>query len=121
VSFAAVTLCVASQRVTPKVSVYFVIVSVRKFWIHTRIPNFIKIRYVVLQMKQKEGRTDMTSQLCVHFIPLEQRTQKTLTNVDPAQGIQIGRPSVSVALDHISKWSKKLPCSLKERAHKLEA
>jgi predicted transcriptional regulator len=30
VSFAAITLCVASQRVTPKVSVYFVIDSVRK-------------------------------------------------------------------------------------------
>jgi hypothetical protein len=30
VSFAAVTLCVASQKVIPKVSVYFVIESVRK-------------------------------------------------------------------------------------------
>jgi hypothetical protein len=30
VSFAAITLCVASQRVTPKVSVYFVIDSDRK-------------------------------------------------------------------------------------------
>jgi hypothetical protein len=30
VSFAAITLCVASQRVIPKVSVYFVIDSVRK-------------------------------------------------------------------------------------------
>jgi hypothetical protein len=30
VSFAAITLCVASQRVTPKVSVYFVIDSIRK-------------------------------------------------------------------------------------------
>jgi hypothetical protein len=29
-SFAAITLCVASQRVVPKVSVYFVIDSVRK-------------------------------------------------------------------------------------------
>jgi hypothetical protein len=32
VSFAAITLCVASQRVIPKVSVYFVIDSVRKFF-----------------------------------------------------------------------------------------
>jgi len=30
VSFAAITLCVASQRVIPKVNVYFVIDSVRK-------------------------------------------------------------------------------------------
>jgi hypothetical protein len=30
VSFAAITLCVASQRDIPKVSVYFVIDSVRK-------------------------------------------------------------------------------------------
>jgi hypothetical protein len=30
VSFAAVTLCVASQRVIPKVNIYFVIDSVRK-------------------------------------------------------------------------------------------
>jgi hypothetical protein len=30
VSFAAITLCVASQRVIPKVSLYFVIDSVRK-------------------------------------------------------------------------------------------
>jgi hypothetical protein len=30
VSFVAITLCVASQRVIPKVSVYFVIDSVRK-------------------------------------------------------------------------------------------
>jgi hypothetical protein len=31
VSFAAITLCVASERVIPKVSVYFFIDSVRKF------------------------------------------------------------------------------------------
>jgi hypothetical protein len=30
VSFAAITLCVASQRITPKVSLYFVIDSFRK-------------------------------------------------------------------------------------------
>jgi hypothetical protein len=30
VSFAAITLCVASQRVIPKVSVYFLIESVRE-------------------------------------------------------------------------------------------
>jgi hypothetical protein len=37
VSFAAVTLCVASQRVLIFVSVYFVIDPVRKFWIHPLI------------------------------------------------------------------------------------
>jgi hypothetical protein len=31
VSFVAITLCAASQRAIPKVSVYFVINSVRKF------------------------------------------------------------------------------------------
>jgi hypothetical protein len=36
VSFAAINLRVASQRVIPKVSVYFVIDSVRKFWLHSR-------------------------------------------------------------------------------------
>jgi hypothetical protein len=34
VSFAAITLCVASQRVFISVSVYFVIDSVRKFLLH---------------------------------------------------------------------------------------
>jgi len=37
VSFAAVTLCVASQRVYNVVSVHFLIDSVRKIWIHPRI------------------------------------------------------------------------------------
>jgi hypothetical protein len=36
VSFTAITLCVASQRVFIVVSVYFFIDSVRKFWIHPR-------------------------------------------------------------------------------------
>jgi hypothetical protein len=34
VSFAAITLCVASKRVIPKVSVYFFNDSVRKLYIH---------------------------------------------------------------------------------------
>jgi uncharacterized membrane protein len=37
VSFAAITLCVASQRVFIFVSVYFVVDSVRKLWIHPSI------------------------------------------------------------------------------------
>jgi hypothetical protein len=34
VSFATVALCVASQRVIPNVSVYFVVKSDRQLWIH---------------------------------------------------------------------------------------
>jgi hypothetical protein len=42
VSFAAITLCVASQRVfVVVVVVYFVIDSVRKIWIHPRIDTWI--------------------------------------------------------------------------------
>jgi len=37
VSFATITLCVASQRVIPTVSVYFGVDSVRELWIHPRI------------------------------------------------------------------------------------
>jgi len=37
VSFAAITLCVASQRVFIAVVVYFVIESVRKLSVHPRI------------------------------------------------------------------------------------
>jgi hypothetical protein len=35
VSFAAITLCVASQRVIPKVSVYFVMTQSENFWYET--------------------------------------------------------------------------------------
>jgi hypothetical protein len=43
-SFAAITLCVASQRVfIVVVVVYFVIDSVRKLWMHSRMNvNFMK-------------------------------------------------------------------------------
>jgi hypothetical protein len=37
VSFAATTLCAASQRVMPKVSVYFVMTQSGNFWIHPRM------------------------------------------------------------------------------------
>jgi len=37
VSFAAITLCVASQRVFIVVSVYFVMTQSGNFWIHLRI------------------------------------------------------------------------------------
>jgi hypothetical protein len=38
VSFAAITLCVASQRVFVLVVVYFVMTQSGNFWIHPRIP-----------------------------------------------------------------------------------
>jgi hypothetical protein len=41
VSFAAITLCVASQRVFIVVSVYFVIDSVRNLLVTPRIPQSI--------------------------------------------------------------------------------
>jgi hypothetical protein len=37
VSFAAITLCVASQRVFIVVSIYFVKIQSGNFWIHPRI------------------------------------------------------------------------------------
>jgi hypothetical protein len=37
VSSADLTLCVASQQVIPKVSVYFVMTQSGNFWIHLRI------------------------------------------------------------------------------------
>jgi hypothetical protein len=42
VSFAAINLCVASQRVLIVVSIYFVIDSVRNFWIHRRGLRFFE-------------------------------------------------------------------------------
>jgi hypothetical protein len=41
VSFATITLCIASQRVIQKVSMYFVIDSVRKL---LNIPSYVKSR-----------------------------------------------------------------------------
>jgi len=43
VSFAAITLCVASQRAVPKVSIYFVIDSFRKF---LDTPSYINLNSV---------------------------------------------------------------------------
>jgi hypothetical protein len=37
VSFAAITLCVVSQRVIPKVRLYFFITQSGNFWTHSRI------------------------------------------------------------------------------------
>jgi hypothetical protein len=48
VSFAAVTVCVASQRVITKVSVYFIIDSVRKIWIHPRIFPLTSLFIIIL-------------------------------------------------------------------------
>jgi hypothetical protein len=62
-SFAAITLFVASQRVFIVVSVYFVSDSVRKLWIHLRmswyenidvVSNFIKL-VIKQECKYSEG------------------------------------------------------------------
>jgi hypothetical protein len=37
VSFVSIILCVASERVIPEVSVYFVMTQSGNFWIHPRI------------------------------------------------------------------------------------
>jgi len=37
--FAAITLCVASQWVIPKVSIYFVKIKSGNFWIHPRVSD----------------------------------------------------------------------------------
>jgi hypothetical protein len=42
VSFAAITLCVASQRLFIVVSVYFVMTQSGNFWIHPRMTNSYK-------------------------------------------------------------------------------
>jgi hypothetical protein len=47
-SFVAITLCIASQRVIPKVSVYFVINSVRKL---LDTPSYIKKKYFYLKLE----------------------------------------------------------------------
>jgi hypothetical protein len=49
VSFASITLCVASQRVIPKVRVYFFIDSVRKLLdttVHSPDPLLVEENYV---------------------------------------------------------------------------
>jgi hypothetical protein len=47
VSFAAMTICVASQRVIPKVSVYFVIDSVWKLFGYTLVSCYVTLRKCV--------------------------------------------------------------------------
>jgi hypothetical protein len=43
VSFVAITLCVASLRVIPKISVYFVMTQSGNFLIHSRTPVIDRI------------------------------------------------------------------------------
>jgi hypothetical protein len=45
-SFDAITLCVASQQVFIVVSVYFIIDSFRKIWIHPRIDRDVTAQSV---------------------------------------------------------------------------
>jgi hypothetical protein len=60
VSFAAITLCVASQRVFIVVSVYFVIVLVRKL---LDTPSYMTIRAFVLKFRwSRRGCEDADGQ-----------------------------------------------------------
>jgi hypothetical protein len=47
VSFAAITLCVASQQVIPKIRVYFVRTLSGNFWIHSRIRQSATIKFAL--------------------------------------------------------------------------
>jgi hypothetical protein len=53
VSFAAISLCVASQRVIPKVSVYFVIDSVRKL---LDTPSYVCMYVCMLTLSKYIGK-----------------------------------------------------------------
>jgi hypothetical protein len=55
VSFAAITLCVTSQRVIPKVSVYFVIDSFRKL---LDTPSYVLSQTVYLKELRQLKRTE---------------------------------------------------------------
>jgi hypothetical protein len=62
VSFAVIILCVASQRVVPKVSVYFVIDSVRKLlYSHSYHENFTHLHCEILSNRLE------TCEKCVTF------------------------------------------------------
>jgi hypothetical protein len=45
------TLCIASQRVIPKVSVYFVMTQSGNFWIHSCTCAFHNGSYVISQIR----------------------------------------------------------------------
>jgi hypothetical protein len=55
VSFAAIALCVASQRIIPKVSVYFVIDSARKLG-YTLVFSFLSVRDEVSHPYKTSGK-----------------------------------------------------------------
>jgi hypothetical protein len=57
VSFAAITLCVTSQQVIPKVSVYFVMTQSGNFWIHPRVLQINYLLFVHLQERFAESET----------------------------------------------------------------
>jgi hypothetical protein len=54
----AITLCVASQRVIPKVSVYFVMTQSGNFWIHPRISGQLQAPAVLHKAKECQVPTE---------------------------------------------------------------
>jgi hypothetical protein len=64
-SFAAITLCVASQRVFIVAAVYFVIDSVRKIWIHLVLRKFIMIYAYILNVTT--GRKEFDSHSVINI------------------------------------------------------
>jgi len=54
VSFVAITLCVASQRVITKISLYFVTTQSGNFWIHPHIlqsNDMVKVKFFMTFLK----------------------------------------------------------------------
>jgi hypothetical protein len=91
VSFAAITLCVVSQRVTPKVGVYFVIDSVRKL-LNTpsnvsKWAQLVAWRYIktVFSFSSAVGKRFVGNALCMSVCSLTQHVRIlhffTLNNV----------------------------------------
>jgi hypothetical protein len=60
VRFAAITLCVASQRVFIVVSVYFVMTRSENYWIHPRVCLCVcaRARYVYVRVPAVERRVE---------------------------------------------------------------
>jgi len=67
VSFAAITLCVASQRVFIVASVYFIMTQSGNFWIHRIFGVSISVSVWSTQKKSRNGKSmAVTCNLCSH-------------------------------------------------------
>jgi hypothetical protein len=107
VNFAVVTLCVASQQVFIVVTVYFVIDSVRKFWIHPRITYLYKAGFLFLFYKDwtlwspsnthKLNWSSTSGVLSIHFSNGSMRTR--------AFCFRSCLPLHSISMSQPIKWS----------------